>query len=80
MKWGGKEVHVRFGTAVGKKKKKVHSTCRVEKLFDVSVGRWGLQAAEQLFIIFCASFSCIVMDISVCSMDCIMYFHVNDSP
>lgn len=50
MKWGGKEVHVRFGMAIDK-------TCRVERWFDISVGRRGLQAAEQLFIIICASFS-----------------------
>lgn len=52
---GGKEVHVRYGIAMDK-------TWRVERWFDISIGRWGLQAAEQLFIIICASFSCIVME------------------
>lgn len=49
--WGGKEVCIRFGIAIDK-------TCRVERWFDISVGRRGLQAAEQLFTIFCDSFSC----------------------
>ena len=55
--WGGKEVHVRFYIAIDK-------SCRAERWFDSSVGRWGPQAAEQVSIIFCASFSCIVMDSS----------------
>lgn len=43
VEWGGKELCVRFCIAISK-------ACRAERWFDSSIGSWGPQAVEQLFI------------------------------